>query len=410
MSNMILIPVFSILLCICLLVFMTYWSPVGSIVVTILGQWLELTHRTIQILADSCPVTYLPQTTSTEIVVYLFMMTTCCLVLPRRLKIGVLLLPVILTAVLKEPITKTESGELAITMLDVGQGECIHLLYPDGRSALVDTGGLPYPAGGDFIGERILSRYLWQSRLPALDYVLITHRDEDHKKGYRFLKKAFPISRLFFFELQGEYAEPQVRLAAGDSFSVAGVRHTLLHPPAEKEKHLNSNDSSIVFVLRYRGFSMLFTGDISRQVETEILPRLSRVTALKVAHHGSRSSTSQSILRVLQPKLALVSAGRRHNLAHPASEVLERLRSVNCPVLCTSRIGSIRLVTDGLSWKVECYSPEENEFLHRMGPESCPFDLPAAGCASSHRIEGVDSPTVKVQLAGRSPWQSPDPD
>ncbi|MGW8182135.1 MAG: hypothetical protein ACWGQW_25685, partial [bacterium] len=103
--------------------------------------------------------------------------------------------------------------------------------------------------------------------------------------------------------------------------------------------------------------------------EQTLLPRLAPVTVLKIAHHGSSTSSSASFLSVTRPRLALVSAGRSHHFGHPSPLVLDRLERYNIRVLSTSQDGSVRLLTDGLSWEVQRYSIEHGCFLTLFGPE-----------------------------------------
>jgi competence protein ComEC len=252
-------------------------------------------------------------------------------------------------------------------MLDVGQSESIHLHYPNGRDALIDTGGFPYPAQGNFVGERLVSRYLWHLRVKTLLYVLITHPDIDHKKGYSFVRKAFPVESLLYSEPQPDYKEPKRQIFGGESFSIAGVEHLIYHPDNEDLRELSRNDVSVVLRLNYGRFSMLFTGDIEEEGEHRILSQLTPVTALKVAHHGSETSSSTEFLKATRPRIAMISSGRNRHFDHPSQSVLNRLRKAGTLVLCTKKEGSLRLITDGSSWKAQRYSILTRGFEDLLG-------------------------------------------
>jgi competence protein ComEC len=276
--------------------------------------------------------------------------------------------PVVLLLLLRQ--SPTNTSQLAITLLDVGQGESIHIRYPSGDNALIDTGGLSYPPGGNFVGERLVSRYLWQLRIRKLSFVLITHPDNDHKKGYSFIKLAFPIGQLFFAENQNDYQEPKHRLIAGDTFSIGEVKHCVLHPSEKHLESLKGNAASLVMCLDYKAFSILFTGDIENEVEASLIPQLRNVTALKVAHHGSNSSTSSNFLSVVRPKIAIISAGRGHYFGHPSPKVEGRIRAAGAKVFSTKKLGSLRILTNGHSWELQHYSIEKARFETLSGPES----------------------------------------
>jgi competence protein ComEC len=109
------------------------------------------------------------------------------------------------------------------------------------------------------------------------------------------------------------------------------------------------NDDSVVLEIVYRDVVLLLTGDISAEVEREILPRLtpSPMRILKIAHHGSRTSTSPELLSAWRPQIALISAGRGNTFGHPAPEVLQRLEEIGARVLRTDVHGEVTLETDG---------------------------------------------------------------
>lgn len=368
-SNLLLMPLFSVLIALCFLLFLTFWTPLAPLIAGCLDITAELCRALIGKLAFLSPVVYLPHPRLWEILLYLVIVLTLGLALSRRSRSLVLLAPVLLILSLHLPLEERAVDNLVITMLDVGQGECIHLRYPNGKDALIDTGGLPYPPHGNFVGERLVSRYLWHLRSPNLSYVLITHSDADHKKGYSFLKRAFPISQLLYFEPQQEYSTPWRRLSQGDSFSFSQVMHSVHHPPSMESSRLSSNNASIVMTLVYGDFSILLTGDIESPIERILLQRLTPVTVLKLAHHGSETSTSRELLQTVRPRVAIVSAAREHLFGHPSPSVLARLEEFGAEVFSTAGFGSLRLITDGLSWKIQHYSIQSGLFEDILGPE-----------------------------------------
>ncbi|HEU5133302.1 MAG TPA: hypothetical protein VFT26_14405, partial [Pyrinomonadaceae bacterium] len=136
------------------------------------------------------------------------------------------------------------------------------------------------------------------------------------------------------------------------------LRVRVLHPPApDWERRRVRNDDSIVLEIVYRDVAVLLTGDISAEVEREIVPQLThaKTRILKVAHHGSRTSSSTELLSAWRPQFALISAGRGNTFGHPAPEVLQRLEEVDAHVYRTDRDGQITLETDGFLVRVRTF-------------------------------------------------------
>ena len=151
-------------------------------------------------LQDFSWVTYIRQPDASEILIYFLLFLSTYYFLPGKARLAMLLAPLWLWLVLQQSPAHPQQ-KLVITMLDVGQGESLHIRYPDGTDALIDTGGLFFSPDKDntFVGERLVSRYLWKERSQKLDYVLLTHPDADHIQGYGFIREAFPIQVAFSF-------------------------------------------------------------------------------------------------------------------------------------------------------------------------------------------------------------------
>lgn len=238
-----------------------------------------------------------------------------------------------------------------LTMLDVGQGDAI--LLRDGRhTALIDGGGWPRAD----IAARVLLPFFAGQGIRQIDTLIVTHSDTDHCQGVADLATYIPTGAVFVSGrgLQSTCSDrladlPGVdlrTLSSGESTAVGRWRVRAIHP-TDGGLGAGNNDS---LVLRVDGLgrSALLTGDIEEGAEDQILRRQPRelleADILKVAHHGSRTSTSESFLRAVSPRLALISAGRRNRYGHPSSEVVDRLRRRGVTVLRTDRDGMVRLV------------------------------------------------------------------
>jgi competence protein ComEC len=241
-----------------------------------------------------------------------------------------------------------------LAMLDVGQGDAI-LLRDGNRAVLVDGGGWD---GGD-LGGRVLLPALLAEGISSLDALVMTHPDRDHCGGLIDIAAYLPVREVWMGHgwdpksCAGRLVTlPGVRprlLAAGDQESLGGWRLKVLHP--ESDERRGENERSLVLLAETAGKRVLLTGDVESWAEQRLLsccaPDL-RVDVLKVAHHGSRTSTGESFLEESRPRLALISAGRNNVYRHPSAEVLERLERYGVRALRTDRDGQI-----SVSWNEE---------------------------------------------------------
>jgi competence protein ComEC len=265
---------------------------------------------------------------------------------------------------------------LRLTMFDVGQGESVLIETPAGRRMLVDAGGMPF--GGSFdIGARVLAPALWARGIRRLDTLLVTHGDPDHLGGAGDVLADFTPRDVWFgipvpnHQPSDDLLEAATRLdipvslrRAGEIVTEDDIRIRVLHPPPpDWERRRVRNDDSVVIEIVYGDVAVLLTGDISAQVEREITPRLTHapVRVLKVAHHGSRTSSSFDLLSAWHPQIALISAGRGNTFGHPAPEVLQRLATIGATVLRTDLHGQITMQTDGQQVNVSTFVESKNE-------------------------------------------------
>ncbi len=252
---------------------------------------------------------------------------------------------------------------LRLTMLDVGQGDALLLEPPGAPAMLIDTGGAPFGSGGFDIGVRVLAPTLWARRIRGLGPLLLTHGDPDHIGGAGAVLADFSPLAVWWGISVPRHVPEQVLLAAtrasgagiesrraGQQFAAGKALIRVLHPPEpDWERRRVRNDDSVVLEIIYGDVALLLTGDIGVDVEREILPHLTpaRIRVLKVAHHGSRTSSSQELLEAWRPTVAFISCGRGNSFGHPAPDVLARLESVGAKIYRTDRDGEVTLETDG---------------------------------------------------------------
>lgn len=260
---------------------------------------------------------------------------------------------------------------LAMTMLDVGQGECILIRTPDRRSIMIDGGSTSEKEAGRYVIVPAL-RYFGMAKLDAL---ILTHADEDHINGVEELLKSGIFVRRLLLPQGREEEFLQIKdmarkkgteiigVSRGQRFSFSkAVTMQCLHPD-EGEMGKDKNEASLVFHLQYGGFDALFTGDLEREGEEMFCSFLQREGApfsgslevLKVAHHGSRFSTSEALLSVLSPEIGLISVGERNRYGHPHKELLDRMKAHQVEIWRTDERGAISIKSDGRTWEAASF-------------------------------------------------------
>jgi competence protein ComEC len=248
--------------------------------------------------------------------------------------------------------SQAAEGELTVHFIDVGQADCA-LVECGGQTMLID--------GGNVADSSLVVSYLQGQGVEYLDYVVCTHAHEDHVGGLsgplntctvgtvlspvtQYDSKAFS-DFVKYTQKQGlELTVP----SAGDAFSLGGAQVTVLGPVADYEE---TNDTSIVLRVDFGKTSFLFTGDMERAAEEDLIASgcdLS-ATVLKVGHHGSSTSSSYVFLRQVMPTYAVISVGADNSYGHPHEEVLSRLYDAQVTVYRTDQQGTVVASSDGES-------------------------------------------------------------
>lgn len=309
-----------------------------------------------------------------------------------------ILLPLFAVIILLIPV---RNSGLSVTMLDVGQGEAIFLENEIGTTYLIDGGSSDVGK----VGTYRIQPYLLSSGVDQIDYAIVTHADEDHVNGLKELMQSNRI-RIRHLVLPGveirsrdsemssidsslgdksksnnevvisknrraaEEAYLELELLAmksdikvlyindGDSFMDGNLRLECLHP-TEDYSFTSSNSYSTVLSISYGEFDMLLTGDLERDGErlvTELLNNMSLASGngtvtdydvLKVAHHGSKNSTTDRFLQIVKPEISLISCSKENRYGHPHKELLERLGQAGSKVMITYETGALTIRTDG---------------------------------------------------------------
>ena len=266
---------------------------------------------------------------------------------------------------------------LQVTVLDVGQGDCIFLQTEDGTSYLTDGGSSSISKVGKYRMIPFL-KYQGASQIKA---VFVSHADSDHCNGIAELLEQAELEGIMvdnlvlpdladecrssgyeeLVDLAGQNEVTVQFLHEGQQFQDGELLFQCLHP-SKGYRAEDLNETSMVLLVTYKEFSMLLTGDVQGAGEEHLTQELkawkgpgvtdhaeTELTILKVAHHGSKNSTSEEFLEAANPKLAIISCGEGNRYGHPHEETLERLEKADIPRFCTKDYGAITVTVAGES-------------------------------------------------------------
>jgi competence protein ComEC len=279
-------------------------------------------------------------------------------------------------------------GRLRVDFLDVGQGDAALVTMPDGTTLLVDGGGRPrfrgardgegageesevFEPDAREIGDRVVSEFLWRRGLDRVNFVVATHADADHIRGLKDVLANFRVDAALVARApaaDAEYARfaaaaerasvPVYLIARGDALRFGSATVEVLWPPPAAPNSHSDNDDSVVLRLKLGRRTILLTGDIEARAETALAETGGAslaCDALKVAHHGSRTSSTEKFLAATRPALAVIPAPLDSLHGHPHAEVLARLRAAGAQVLTTGESGTVTVSTDGEDLRVETF-------------------------------------------------------
>ena len=240
------------------------------------------------------------------------------------------------------------ASRLKVVFFDIGQGDSIFVQTPSQKQILIDGGP------NSLVLEKIGRQMGYWDR--TLDLVILTHPDQDHLAGlisvldfYRvklILTSGFKQDSLLFKKWQKKIKDIEVKKAqAGQLIDFGdGVKLEVLWPNLDCiKKDKKANNCSVVGRLLFNEASLLLTGDIEKKIELKLIEKNIQAQVLKIAHHGSKSSSEESFLEAVQPQITVISVGQ-NQFGHPHQEILDRLKSKSLILLRTDFLGDIKLI------------------------------------------------------------------
>ena len=262
--------------------------------------------------------------------------------------------------------TDVYQDRMRINFIDVGQGDSCLIRYK-GTNIMIDSGGsLSKNKDGKSydIGENVLNNYLLNRGITRLDYIMVSHFDEDHSQGFIFLLKNMKVKNVIIseqyktssiYEQFKQICKKQniqiIYVRSGDEIRIKDLAFKILHPKS-KENQISENplnNNAIVCMVKYKNRRILFTGDIEKVAENEMVKEYTnglKADILKVGHHGSKTSTTKEFLDFINPSVALIGVGQNNKFGHPNEDVIKRLEEKNIQIYRTDEMGEISVIID----------------------------------------------------------------
>lgn len=373
-SNLLAGPIIGIIIILgfSIIIISLIFFPIANIFSKILNLLIILFLNTVKACAN-LPFSKIFIITPTLKFIFLYYCLLVFIIIKERIQIRISIklknkvIAILIILVIINPIkyfSNIKQSNLKIYFVDVGQGDSTCIVTPKNKIILIDGGGNSKDENYD-IGKQILLPYLLDKKINKIDYCIVSHFDSDHCGGLMYILKNLKVKNIIIGNQYEEYENYKefIKIAKDKKINIrvveAGEKITIeknlyidvLWPINRKKMVIQNaiNNNSLVFKLRYINFSMLFTGDIEEIAEKEILDKYKenteflKSTILKVAHHGSKTSSTKEFINIVKPKYAVIGVGKDNKFGHPSNVTIENLKTINTEIYRTDEMGEISI-------------------------------------------------------------------
>ena len=373
-SNLLAGPIIGIIIILgfSIIIISLIFFPIANIFSKILNLLIILFLNTAKACAN-LPFSKIFIITPTLKFIFLYYCLLVFIIIKERIQIRISIklknkvIAILIILVIINPIkyfSNIKQSNLKIYFVDVGQGDSTCIVTPKNKVILIDGGGNSKDENYD-IGKQTLLPYLLDKKINKIDYCIVSHFDSDHCGGLMYILKNLKVKNIIIGKQYEEYENYKefIKIAkdkkinirvveAGEKITIEKNLYIDVLWPINREKMVIQNainNNSLVFKLRYINFSMLFTGDIEEIAEKEILDKYKenteflKSTILKVAHHGSKTSSTKEFINIVKPKYAVIGVGKDNKFRHPSNVTIENLKTINTEIYRTDEMGEISI-------------------------------------------------------------------
>ena len=373
-SNLLAGPIIGIIIILgfSIIIISLIFFPIANIFSKILNLLIILFLNTAKACAN-LPFSKIFIITPTLKFIFLYYYLLVFIIIKERIQIRISIklknkvIAILIILVIINPIkyfSNIKQSNLKIYFVDVGQGDSTCIVTPKNKVILIDGGGNSKDENYD-IGKQTLLPYLLDKKINKIDYCIVSHFDSDHCGGLMYILKNLKVKNIIIGKQYEEYENYKefIKIAkdkkinirvveAGEKITIEKNLYIDILWPINREKMVIQNainNNSLVFKLRYINFSMLFTGDIEEIAEKEILDKYKenteflKSTILKVAHHGSKTSSTKEFINIVKPKYAVIGVGKDNKFGHPSNVTIENLKTINTEIYRTDEMGEISI-------------------------------------------------------------------